>query len=102
MSGFSDSPHLILYGTLEKSIYGQTRWTDLVQCDVIKNNAAILLRPQKLESRLWAMALQPALVVIPEGVEKIDAGETVPFICLGRLFSEWDDYSGLNTQLRLE
>ena len=86
MSGFSGSPHLILYGTLEKPIYGQIRWTNLVQCDVIRNNATILLRPDKLKSRLWAMATQAALVVIPEGVEKMDAGDVVPFICLDGFF----------------
>jgi molybdopterin biosynthesis enzyme len=35
-----------------------------------------------MKSRLVAMATDHAIVVIPEGVETIKAGEAVPFICL--------------------
>lgn len=82
MSGIDRSPHLIFEGKLEASISGQADWTNLVQCDIIRTKNGILLRPKKLKSRLWAMATQPAVVVIPEGVKRFEAGETVPFICL--------------------
>ena len=82
MSGSDYCPYLILEGKLESAISGQADWTNLVQCDIVNTQGCILLRPQKLKSRLWAMTAHPALVVIPEGVEKFKAGETVPFICL--------------------
>ena len=82
MSGTDHCPYLSFEGKLEKKIFGQANWTNLVQCDIIRNGEGILLRPQKLKSRLWAMATHPAIVAIPEGVEKFEAGETVPFICL--------------------
>ncbi len=82
MSGCLDSPHLMLHGKLEKAVYGQKDWTNLVLCDIEKNPAGILLWPPKPKSRLWALATQQAIVVVPEGVEKMDAGDMVPFIFL--------------------
>jgi molybdopterin molybdotransferase len=88
MSGTDRCPYWSFKGTLEKNITGQANWTNLVQCDIIKtgsddkNKPDILLRPRKLKNRLNAMATNHAIVVIPEGVEKFEAGDTVSFICL--------------------
>lgn len=82
MSGTDHCPHSVFKGTLETQITGQSDWANLVQCDILINGKEVILRPQKLRSRLWAMATHPAIVVIPEGVEKFEAGESVPFICL--------------------
>ena len=88
MSGTDRCPCLSLKGILEKDITGQANWTNLVQCDITKtglddnHGLDILLCPRKLKSRLHAMATHHAIVVIPEGVEKFKAGDTVSFICL--------------------
>ncbi|MBC2716063.1 MAG: molybdopterin molybdotransferase MoeA [Desulfobacteraceae bacterium] len=82
ITGTDRCPHLSFEGKLEKEITGQADWTNLVQCDIVKNGPDILLCPRKLKSRLVAMATNHAIVVIPEGVEKFAAGDTVPFICL--------------------
>lgn len=82
MSGIKHLPFMSLKGILEKEISGQTDWTNLVLCQIIKNGPDILLSPRKLKSRLISMAINHAIVVIPEGVETFKAGETVPFICL--------------------
>ena len=82
MSGCKSLPFFSLKGVLAKEISGQKDWTNLIQCEIIKNGPDIVLNPQKIKSRLIAMATNLAIVVIPEGVDKIKAGETVPFICL--------------------
>jgi len=82
MSGLNGLPFSSLKGTLLKEIAGQKDWTNLVQCEIFKNGPDIVLNPAKRKSRLVAMATDLAIVVIPEGVEKIKAGDSVPFICL--------------------
>lgn len=82
MSGCRRLPFQSLKGILTKEISGQKDWTNLVQCEIIKNGSDIVLNPRKIKSRLIAMATDHAIVVIPEGVETIKAGEAVPFICL--------------------
>ena len=88
IAGFTHCPYLSLTGKLEKEITGQSDWTQIVQCQIVQKYPDIILRPQKLKSRLMAMSKTDAIVKIPEGVEKIEAGEIVPFICYNRdLFS---------------
>lgn len=82
MSGIRHLPFFSLQGVLLKEISGQKDWTNLVHCEIIKNGSDIVLNPRKIKSRLAAMATNLAIVVIPEGVIKFEAGETVPFICL--------------------
>jgi molybdopterin molybdotransferase len=82
MSGCRHLPFFSLKGILSEKISGQKDWTNLVQCEIIKNGTEIVLNPRKMKSRLVAMATDHAIVVIPEGVETIKAGEAVPFICL--------------------
>ncbi len=82
MSGCKCLPFQSLKGVLTKDISGQKDWTNLVQCEIVKNGPDILLNPRKMRSRLIAMATDHAIVVIPEGVETIKSGEAVPFICL--------------------
>jgi molybdopterin molybdotransferase len=82
MSGFKHLPFFSLKGILAKDISGQTDWTNLVQCEIIKNGPDIVLNPRKIKSRLIAMATNHAIVIIPEGVEKFKKGDAVPFICL--------------------
>jgi len=82
MAGFKNVPLLHLEGEIEREITGQARWTNLFECVILKNGSKLMLRPQKLKSRLLSMSKCNAIVLIPEGVEKISAGETVSFICL--------------------
>lgn len=82
MAGFRHFPYMSLEGKLEKSVSGQADWTQFLQCDIVARAPEILLRPGKLRSRLFAMARADAVLTIPEGVFRIPAGATVPFICL--------------------
>jgi molybdopterin molybdotransferase len=82
MSGIKSLPFQSFKGILGKEISGEKDWTNLVQCQIVKNGSDILLSPRRMKSRLISMATNHAIVVIPEGVEKFKAGDTVPFICL--------------------
>ncbi len=82
MSGIKCLPFQSFKGILAKEISGKKDWTNLVQCQIIKNGPDILLSPMRMKSRLISMATNHAIVVIPEGVEKFKAGDAVPFICL--------------------
>ncbi len=83
-SGYSHCPFICLTGRLEREITGQADWTQFIQCEIIQTHPEILLRPGKMKSRLAAMTRTHAIVKIPEGVERLPAGEQVPFICLNK------------------
>ena len=89
IAGFRHCPYLYLNGRLEIDVQGQSDWTQFIQCEIIQTSPEILLRPTKLKSRLAAMTRTPAVVKIPEGMEKIAAGTVVPFLCLDRQLFEW-------------
>ncbi len=84
MAGHPRFPYLRLSAELETAIGGQSDWTQFVQCRIIQQEGKILLRPEKLKSRLAAMFRTQALVEIPEGVSLIPMGQTVPYWCLDR------------------
>ncbi len=88
-SGFRRCHYLYLNGRLETGISGQADWTQFIQCEIVQIQPEILLRTNKLKSRLAAIARTPAIVTVPEGVETISAGTQVPFICLDRGIFEW-------------
>jgi molybdopterin molybdotransferase len=83
-SGYSHCPFICLTGRLEREITGQADWTQFIQCEITQTHPEILLRPGKMRSRLAAMTRTHAIVKIPEGVERIPAGERLPFICLNK------------------
>ncbi|MFP4531817.1 MAG: molybdopterin molybdotransferase MoeA [Desulfobacterales bacterium] len=89
IAGFQHCPYLYLTGRLETEVYGQSDWTQLIQCEIRQTSPEVVLCPKKLKSRLAAMTRTPAIVKIPEGVERIAAGSLVPFICLDRQVFEW-------------
>jgi len=81
MAGFRHCPWLYLDGRLNRPVSGQADWTQFIQCDMEKTENGILLHPRKMTSRLAAMARNPAVIKIPEGVETIAEGTRVLFIC---------------------
>jgi molybdopterin molybdotransferase len=82
MAGHAFLPYICQYGILEKEVRGQRDWTQFLQCMVSRHNRETRLHPVKLKSRLASMASAQALIKIPEGVESIPAGSTIPFICM--------------------
>ena len=71
-----------LTGRLESEITGQKTWTQVIHCAVKKQGAEFHLTPLEMKRRLVSMARTQAIVLIPEGIEKIPAGSEVDFILL--------------------
>ncbi len=82
MAGFNRSPYLHLTGKLDKEIKGQSDWTQFIQCMIIQNGPEVMLSPMKMKSRLASMSKTQAIVLIPEGVEKIPSGSVIPYVCM--------------------
>lgn len=89
MAGSRCAPYLYLHGRLSRAISGQVDWTQFFQCDVERTESGIILHPNKIKSRLSAMAKTPAVVKIPEGVETIPEGTMVPFFCMDQDLFAW-------------
>ena len=82
MTGYRTSPFIHLVGMLESDIQGDVDWTQFVECRIIPSGQTVMLRPEKLQSRLVSIARTQAIVQIPEGTSVISAGTDVPFICI--------------------
>lgn len=82
MGGYSGSPFPCLAGILEKEVGGQTDWTQVIHCRAETRGFSTLLTPLDARQRLSSMARADALVLVPEGVERIPAGATVHYLAL--------------------
>lgn len=82
MAGHTGSPYFLSTGMLYKDIGGQSDWTQVIHCKVEKQGHTTCLTPLDSTRRLRSMAVADALVLVPEGVERIPAGTSVEFISL--------------------
>ena len=82
IAGDEDSPFVRFIGRLSSEITGQKTWTQVVHCVVEKQGKEFHLTPLEMKRRLLSMARAQAIVLIPEGVERIPAGSAVEFILL--------------------
>ncbi len=82
IAGARTCPYLYLEGYLAEDVTGQVDWTQFVQCEIIQTAPEIRLKPKKMKSRMAAMMKTPAVIKIPEGVDRITAGTRVPFLCI--------------------
>ncbi len=82
MAGAAHSPFLRLTGRLTDAITGQIDWTQFIRCRIRRSEHEILLDPLPMVRRLESMAAAEALVKIPEGIDRIDAGSPTDFFCL--------------------
>lgn len=88
MAGYRRSPFLHLTARLEREIRGVADWTQFVECMLVQTGSEVLLRPEKIKSRLASISRTQAIVRIPEGTTAIPAGTIVPYICMkNELFS---------------
>lgn len=70
-------------GILDKDVKGQADWTQVLHCSAERDGFSTRLMPLDSGPRLRSMARADALVIVPEGVERIAAGTTVPYLSLG-------------------
>jgi len=82
IAGHEGSPFMRLTGRLESEITGQKTWTQVIHCTIKKQGNEFHLTPLEMKRRLVSMARAQAIVLIPEGIEKIPAGSEVDFILL--------------------
>ncbi len=63
---------------LDRSVTGQADWTQFIHARLIDDgHGELVVRPAKLPSRLVSMADKQALICIPEGTERLEAGARV-------------------------
>jgi molybdopterin molybdotransferase len=62
---------------LAETVKGKDDWTEFIHARLEYRRKELWVRPALLNSSLQSMTEKEALIVIPEGREKIDAGETV-------------------------
>ena len=89
MAGFTSAPYLSLTGRLAEAVFGRPDWTQFIPCDIAGTRPEIVLKPARIKSRMAGMNRTPAVLRIPEGVETIEAGAQVRFLCLDRRMFEW-------------
>jgi molybdopterin biosynthesis enzyme len=71
---------------LAAAVYGRKEWTDFIHARLEKRKNQLWVRPARLKSALQSMAKKEALIIIPEGRERIDSGETIEIQLLARDF----------------
>lgn len=89
MAGLKTAPYLSLSGRLAEAVSGRPDWTQFLPCDIAGTSPEIVLQPARRKSRMAGMNRTPAVLRIPEGVETIEAGAQVSFLCLDRQVFEW-------------
>jgi len=62
---------------LAESVAGHKDWTQFIHARLEKGQNQLIVRPAKLKSRLISMARKDAFIIIPEGWEEWNAGETI-------------------------
>jgi molybdopterin molybdotransferase len=71
---------------LAQTVYGKKGWTDFIHARLEKRNNQLWVQPARLESALLSMAQKEALIIIPEDLEEIPAGEKVEIQLLSSNF----------------
>lgn len=77
MAGYGNTPFVRLKGKLMSRVQGEPDWTQCIHTTIEKNKDEFFIHPIKFKSRLKSMAKAQAILVIPEGISEIDAGNTV-------------------------
>ena len=62
---------------LSETVAGHKDWTQFIHARLEKGKNQLIVKPAKLKSRLISMARKEALIIIPEGWEEWNAGETI-------------------------
>jgi len=83
MKGESPQPFPIAYARLAETVYGKPDWTDFIHAGIETRDGQLRVLPARLKSMLKSMAQKEALIRIPEGMDRIPAGETIGIQLLG-------------------
>ena len=83
MEGYGRPPFPSVAAVLTETIRGDEDWTQFVHARIEEEEDAVLVHPEKGESRLQSMARKDALIVIPEGCKELSRGELIQIQRLG-------------------
>jgi molybdopterin molybdotransferase len=67
----------VVRAQLAETVAGHKDWTQFIHARLEKGKNKLIVTPAKLKSRLISMARKEALIIIPEGWEEFNAGETI-------------------------
>ncbi len=62
---------------LAETVRGHKDWTQFIHARLEEDKHQLIVKPAKLKSRLISMARKDALIIIPEGWEVLNAGESI-------------------------
>ena len=77
MKGESSFSFPMVRAQLAEAVSGHKDWTQFIHARLEKGKNQLIVTPAKLKSRLKSMARKEALIIIPEGWEEWNAGETI-------------------------
>jgi molybdopterin molybdotransferase len=77
MKGETSFSFPMVQAQLSETVAGHKDWTQFIHARLEKGKNQLMVQPAKLKSRLISMARKEALIIIPEGWEKWNAGETI-------------------------
>ena len=77
MKGETSFSFPVVQAQLSDSVAGHKDWTQFIHARLEKGKNKLIVKPAKLKSRLISMARKEALIIIPEGWEEWNAGETI-------------------------
>lgn len=69
---------------LAEPVTGRTGWTQCVHVQLFQKNGVRMARPLKSASRLLSMARKDGLILLPEGVAELKAGQEAKVHCLSQ------------------
>jgi molybdopterin molybdotransferase len=93
MKGEISFPFPKVQAQLSETVRGPKDWTQFMHAQLEKDKNQLIVKPAKLRSRLISMARKEALIVIPEGWEEWNAGETIEIQLLNPEFPRLNFYT---------
>ena len=67
----------IVRAQLAETVRGHKDWTQFIHARLETDKHRLIVKPAKLKSRLVSMARKDALIIIPEGLDALSAGESI-------------------------
>ncbi len=77
MAGKGSPPFKIRKARLSEAVKGDVTWTQFFQASLEKRENEWWAVPHRLKSRILSQALAQALIRVPEGVHRLDAGNRI-------------------------
>jgi len=77
MSGRRQPPFPNIKAKLKTTVKGDIDWTQFIHACLSQNRDGLSVKPLFPRSRLQSMAQKDALIMIPEGIDRIEAGEWI-------------------------